>query len=50
MKTATAIKSIVSSSVGNILEWYEYTLYAYFSTVIRGSKKTTISTATAAVM
>ena len=28
------IKSIVSSSVGNVLEWYEYTLYAYFATVI----------------
>lgn len=28
------IKSIASSSVGNILEWYEYALYAYFSTVI----------------
>jgi MHS family proline/betaine transporter-like MFS transporter len=34
MKTATAIKSIISSSVGNVLEWYEYTLYAYFATVI----------------
>jgi len=28
------IKSILSSSVGNIIEWYEYTLYAYFATVI----------------
>lgn len=28
------VKSIVSSSIGNILEWYEYALYAYFSTVI----------------
>jgi len=28
------IKSIFSSLVGNILEWYEYTLYAYFATVI----------------
>ncbi|MGE3319056.1 MAG: MFS transporter [Candidatus Berkiella sp.] len=27
-------KSILSSSIGNILEWYEYTLYAYFATVI----------------
>ena len=34
MKSATAIKSIISSSVGNVLEWYEYTLYAYFATVI----------------
>jgi MHS family proline/betaine transporter-like MFS transporter len=29
----TAI-SILSSSIGNVLEWYEYTLYAYFATVI----------------
>lgn len=29
-----AVKSIVSSSIGNVLEWYEYTLYAYFATVI----------------
>lgn len=28
------IKSIISSSIGNVLEWYEYTLYAYFATVI----------------
>lgn len=28
------IKSVVSSSLGNVLEWYEYALYAYFSTVI----------------
>lgn len=28
------ITSVVSSSIGNILEWYEYALYAYFSTVI----------------
>jgi MHS family proline/betaine transporter-like MFS transporter len=34
MKTNSAIKSIISSSVGNVLEWYEYTLYAYFATVI----------------
>lgn len=34
MKSSTAIKSILSSSVGNVLEWYEYTLYAYFAGVI----------------
>jgi MHS family proline/betaine transporter-like MFS transporter len=28
------IKSTLSSLIGNVLEWYEYTLYAYFSTVI----------------
>jgi MHS family proline/betaine transporter-like MFS transporter len=28
------IKSILSSSIGNILEWYEYTLYVYFANVI----------------
>ncbi len=28
------IKSVVSSSIGNVLEWYQYTLYAYFATVI----------------
>lgn len=28
------ILSVISSSIGNILEWYEYALYAYFSTVI----------------
>lgn len=28
------VKSIISSSIGNVLEWYEYTLYAYFATVI----------------
>jgi MHS family proline/betaine transporter-like MFS transporter len=28
------VKSIISSSIGNVLEWYEYALYAYFSTVI----------------
>lgn len=28
------IKSILSSSIGNALEWYEYTLYAYFASVI----------------
>lgn len=30
----SAIKSALSSSIGNVLEWYEYTLYAYFATVI----------------
>lgn len=30
----STIKSLISSSIGNILEWYEYTLYAYFATVI----------------
>jgi MHS family proline/betaine transporter-like MFS transporter len=29
-----SVRSIVSSMVGNILEWYEYTLYAYFASVI----------------
>ncbi len=33
-KQAAVVKSIVSSSIGNVLEWYEYTLYAYFATVI----------------
>ncbi|EKE00657.1 MAG: hypothetical protein ACD_21C00296G0004 [uncultured bacterium] len=33
-KISKNVKSILSSSVGNILEWYEYTLYAYFATVI----------------
>jgi MHS family proline/betaine transporter-like MFS transporter len=28
------VKSVLSSSIGNVLEWYEYTLYAYFATVI----------------
>lgn len=28
------IRSTVSSLIGNTLEWYEYTLYAYFATVI----------------
>lgn len=27
-------RSVASSMVGNILEWYEYTLYAYFAAVI----------------
>ncbi len=34
IKSSTAIKSILSSSLGNVLEWYEYTLYAYFASVI----------------
>jgi len=29
-----AAKSTISSLIGNVLEWYEYTLYAYFATVI----------------
>lgn len=28
------VNSIVSSSIGNVIEWYAYTLYAYFATVI----------------
>ncbi len=28
------IKSTISASVGNVIEWYEYTLYAYFAPVI----------------
>lgn len=28
------VLSIMSSSIGNVLEWYEYALYAYFSSVI----------------
>ena len=31
---SVVVKSILSSSIGNVLEWYEYTLYAYFATVI----------------
>jgi MHS family proline/betaine transporter-like MFS transporter len=34
LSKSTVIKSILSSSIGNVLEWYEYTLYAYFATVI----------------
>lgn len=34
MQNKTLVRSIVSSSIGNVLEWYEYALYAYFSTVI----------------
>ncbi len=30
----TMIKSILSCSIGNALEWYEYTIYAYFANVI----------------
>lgn len=26
--------SVVSSSIGNVIEWYEYALYAYFATII----------------
>lgn len=29
------IISVISSTIGNVIEWYEYTLYAYFATVIR---------------
>ncbi len=28
------LKSVISASIGNVLEWYDYTLYAYFATVI----------------
>lgn len=34
MNNKNIVRSIVSSSIGNVLEWYEYALYAYFSTVI----------------
>lgn len=34
MSSKNMKKSIVASSIGNILEWYEYTLYAYFASVI----------------
>lgn len=34
MNNKNILRSIVSSSIGNVLEWYEYALYAYFSTVI----------------
>ena len=30
----SVFKSVLSASIGNVLEWYEYTLYAYFATVI----------------
>lgn len=29
------VVSVISSTIGNVIEWYEYTLYAYFATVIR---------------
>jgi MFS transporter, MHS family, proline/betaine transporter len=28
------LRSVLSSSIGNVIEWYEYTLYAYFAIVI----------------
>jgi len=34
MTKVNIIKSTLSASVGNVIEWYEYTLYAYFATVI----------------
>lgn len=34
MSGKSVFKSVVTSSIGNVLEWYEYALYAYFSTVI----------------
>lgn len=34
LKNKNILRSIASSSIGNILEWYEYALYAYFSKVI----------------
>ena len=34
MSKSKNIRSILSSSIGNVIEWYEYTLYAYFATVI----------------
>ncbi|MDF3047427.1 MAG: proP 1 [Candidatus Midichloriaceae bacterium] len=33
-KSNNVVKSIIASSVGNILEWYEYMIYAYFTSVI----------------
>jgi len=30
----SVLRSILSSSIGNVIEWYEYTLYAYFAIVI----------------
>ena len=30
----SVVKSLLSSSICNVLVWYEYTLYAYFATVI----------------
>lgn len=32
--TKNIVRSVISSSIGNVLEWYLYALYAYFSTVI----------------
>ena len=29
-----SIRSLLASFVGNILEWYDFTVYAYFATVI----------------
>jgi MHS family proline/betaine transporter-like MFS transporter len=34
IKQHNNFKSIISSSIGNTIEWYEYTLYAYFASVI----------------
>ena len=34
MPPRTTARSLASSSIGNVLEWYEYALYAYFSKVI----------------
>ena len=30
----SSVKSVISASIGNTLEWFEYTLYAYFASVI----------------
>lgn len=34
MKSTAVVKSTVSSLIGNVLEWYEYMLYAYLATYI----------------
>ena len=34
MSKTNVYRSVISSSIGNMLEWYEYTLYAYFANVI----------------
>lgn len=34
MSKLNVIKSTLSASVGNVIEWYEYTLYAHFAPVI----------------
>ena len=34
MKSTAMVKSTVSSLIGNVLEWYEYMLYAYLATYI----------------